>query len=471
MKKIFEWSGWRAAGKTLCFLLLLIMVLSRADGVLSIKAFDGLYTMEKFYEQEDESVDLLVMGSSHAFVGVDPGLLWEEFGIPSYDLGGGAQPFWNTYYFLKEALKTQKPRLVVLDAFAATFTEEYGDNGRAVSNTFGLKWSRDKIEAMKLSAPPDMLSSFLLGYCQYHSRSRELSREDFMKNKGDDAKYGDWKGSYISTNVNAQEWPADTQTEERIAMTPKTEEWYRKTIELAQSSGLPLLIVVNPYPGITVYHQAFYNTAADIAAEYGVPFVNFNQDFDALDLDPATGYYDSHHMNIWGSREFTSQLGRYLKEHYDLPDRRGDPGYQSWENYARYISAYAENGKLAQGVPAEEAASFLLAPDYTCAVAVSGSGGTAYASLLESLGLPTGQEGLWLLSGEQILWSSGPAGQEYFRLDYHDLKLARTPEGNEMVYDRSQQTLLPDGVSVFVYDAVTQGLAARLFYDAAQLSA
>lgn len=327
MKKLLmRWTGWKAAVKTVYFLLILALVLGWVNAVLALKSFDGLHPMQQLYEQKENSVDLLVLGSSHAFVNIDSGTLWEEYGISAYDLAGGAQPFWNTYYFLKEALKTQSPKLIVMDAFTAVLTVEYNDNGRAVSNTFGMKWSWDKVEAIKLSAPPDKQSSFLLGYCQYHTRFRELTREDFLEDKGDSAKYANWKGSYVSTGVSPFQWPAYVQTEDRSPMTAKTEEWYRKTIELAQSSGVPLLIVVTPYPAVTAEHQAIYNTAADIAGEYGVPFVNFNQNFGALELDPATDYFDGHHMNVWGSQKFTKQLGNLLTERYDLPDHRGGLG-------------------------------------------------------------------------------------------------------------------------------------------------
>lgn len=469
-ERFFKWRGWRAAGKTACFLLLLALTLGRVDAVLSIKEIDGLYSMKTFYRQEKGTVDVLVLGSSHAYVNIDPGTLWEEYGTAAYDLGGGIQPFWNTYYFLKEALKTQTPRLIVLEAYTTAFTGEYGDNGRAASNTFGMKWSRDKLEAIRLSAPPDRQSSFILDYTQYHNRWRYLSREDFMEYKGDRARYACWKGSFVSGGTGDLAWPEDARTEERAPMAEKTETWYRKTIELAQASGVPLLIVVNPYPAVTAEEQAVYNTASDIASEYGVPFVNFNRDFGGLDLDPAADFYDGHHMNVWGSRKFTKQLGQYLTEHYDLPDRRGDPAYQSWEENAQYIEAYARDGKLARGVSAEEAAALLLDPDYTCAVSVSGNGGAAYGPLLEALGIPAGEAGMWLVSAGEVLWSSGPGGgTEYFELDGHDLKLTAGPEGNAMVYDRENIQPAADSVSVFVYDAVTQAQAAYLAFDAAGL--
>lgn len=61
------------------------------------------------------------MGSSHSFVNFNNGTLYEEYGIASYDLGGSLQPMWNSYYDLKEALKTQTPELIVLEGYGTTY--------------------------------------------------------------------------------------------------------------------------------------------------------------------------------------------------------------------------------------------------------------------------------------------------------------------------------------------------------------
>lgn len=466
MERLWQWKGWKTVCKTLCFFLLLVMALGRVNEVLALKNPNGLYTMQKFYEQPENTVDVLMLGSSHVYMNIEPGVLWSEYGVSSYDLGGGIQPMWNTFYYLKEALKTQRPKLIVMEAYMTTFAEEYGDNGRAVSNTFGMKWSWDKIEAMRLSAPPDKLSSFILSYTQYHARTQDLSREDFLENKGDEARYGYWKGSLpMLVTLDSYEWPTYLQTRERVSMAEKTEEWYRKTIELAQSAGVPLLIMVVPYPLVTEQQQAVYNTAADIALEYDVPFVNFHQDIEALGLDASKDYYDGLHLNIWGAKKFSQFLGNYLTDHYDLPDHRGDPDYQSWEANARYMSAYTRDTELALVVAPEEAASLLQNPDYTCAVIAGGNGGTVLAPLLEALGISSEREGAWLVSGGQILWSAGPEKpQQYFHLDWHDLKLSQ----NGMVFDRGNLKTVPNGVSILVYDAVTQAQAAFLTFDTAR---
>ena len=60
---------------------------------------------------------------------------------------------WNSYYALKEALKTQKPKLVMLEAFATLWDMEYSDATRIIKNTFGMAPSVNKLEALADSAP------------------------------------------------------------------------------------------------------------------------------------------------------------------------------------------------------------------------------------------------------------------------------------------------------------------------------
>ena len=98
------------------FLLVLIAVLAMVHQVLSFKHRDGLYSMQKFYEQEEGTVDVLVLGPSLAFADINTAVLWDEYGMSAFNLAGSIQPMWNTYYYLKEALKYQRPKVIVLSA-------------------------------------------------------------------------------------------------------------------------------------------------------------------------------------------------------------------------------------------------------------------------------------------------------------------------------------------------------------------
>lgn len=78
--------------------------------------------------------------------------------------------------------------------------------------------------------------------------------------------------------------------------------------------------------------------------ERGYPVINFNTEemYQELDIDWDKDFYNSKHLNYIGAEKYTAWLTKYLKEHYDLEDHRGDAKYDSWEqayeNYKDYVS-------------------------------------------------------------------------------------------------------------------------------------
>ena len=133
--------------KTCVFLILLIIVLAKINDIFKFKYSDGIYSLKTFYELLENTVDVLVLGSRHAFEDINPAILYEKYGIAAFDLGGSVQSLWNTFYYLKEALKSQKPQLIVLEAYGTVVDMEYSDSSPAIKNTYGMRWSRDKAEA------------------------------------------------------------------------------------------------------------------------------------------------------------------------------------------------------------------------------------------------------------------------------------------------------------------------------------
>ena len=105
--------------KTIVFLGCFLVGLYFICSILKFKYADGVKPMENFYDLPEDTVDVLLLGSSHMGMNVDPSILWDEQGIAAYACWGGMQPTWNTYYFLKECLKYQTPKLVVMDTYLA----------------------------------------------------------------------------------------------------------------------------------------------------------------------------------------------------------------------------------------------------------------------------------------------------------------------------------------------------------------
>lgn len=326
----------KAFVKIFCFSCVFLLIFGKFCSVFSFKYGDGIYDLTKFYEQDKNSVDVLILGSSHAFESFNTGTLWDEYGMSSFILGGSAQPMWNTYYYLKEALKTQTPKLIILEGWCTHIKFRFSDDSRIIKNNFGLHFSPDKIKSIMVSTNKRRWPEFLLEYIHYHSRYKEISQKDFLKNQGRDL-YEDWKGfgcNMETTSLNPIDISGFT---ERSEMSKKTEKYYRAIIELAQEKKIPIIVIIAPYAGINEEQQKCFNRASDICDEYNVPFINCNLLFDNIGLNFTTDVADQDHLNYKGNQKFSRYIGYILKEKYLIPDCRGDERYSSWQRHAEYI--------------------------------------------------------------------------------------------------------------------------------------
>ena len=84
---------------------------------------------------------------------------------------------------------------------------------------------------------------------------------------------------------------------------------------------------------------------AERAAEYGVPFIDYNLMYEELGMDFSADMADDGHLNAPGAAKFTSYFGNYLSEHYDIPDHRGEEAYETWEKDADYIYKRLEQAR------------------------------------------------------------------------------------------------------------------------------
>ena len=448
--------------RIICFISILFMILFGINKVFKVKYSDGIYGVTKFYELEDNIVDVLFLGSSHAFADFNTGVFWDEHGMASYVLSGSVQPMWNTYYYLKEALKTQKPKLIVLEGYLTTFTDEYSDDSRIIKNNYGLKWSSDKLNSIKISSPKERWAEFILEYEQYHTRYRELSAADFLPNQNYRL-YDNWKGFGCSMDTWALESTDVSDVSEREALHDKTEKYYRMTLELAQENSIPIVVVISPYAGINKNEQKMFNTARDIAAEYEIPFVNYNLLLDEIGLDYSTDAADPGHLNYRGNQKYSSYLGEYLKSNYEFPDRRNDERYSSWQYMSDYVRQMIYNQTLKENNDINTIPDFLNNKNYWVFVSVDGTCNPTDETIslfLQKLGIPVdGSQGIWLNQyGKSNIWRSGPnASEQYIRTSAHDFCMRRNDNGiNKIIIDNNEYKNVENGVNIVIYDTVTE---------------
>lgn len=257
-------------------ILLLVVVFVSSIRLINIvfipKRPDGIIPVKSLYEQEEGTIDALFLGSSHCGIGIDIGELWKSYGISGFALWGSTQPPWNSYYYLREALKTQSPEVVAYEVYTLshTYPAGYADEPVQLVNTGGMRFSQNKWEAIKASAPKERWLSLLLGYPLYHTRYDELTEEDFLFFPNNRDLRLD-KGSISRWGTGEFELPDVSGITECISLDEKGEKYLRKIIELCQEKRIPIILYTVPETKRAT-EQPYYNSVAMITQEYGIDY-------------------------------------------------------------------------------------------------------------------------------------------------------------------------------------------------------
>ncbi len=73
-----------------------------------------------------------------------------------------------------------------------------------------------------------------------------------------------------------------------------------------------------------------FNKVAEIAKKDNIPFINYNDKMNEINLDFKNDMHNSGHLNIWGAYKVTKDFGNYLEQNYSLKDHRNDSAYSQW---------------------------------------------------------------------------------------------------------------------------------------------
>lgn len=329
----------RKAIREICCVILFILIgallFFTTDRVLRIKSCKQI---DKYYTLEHNIVDVLFVGSSHCYRNINPAVLYEQDGIASYVLGTASQPIWNSYYFTVEALKTQKPKLIVIDCYKVAVNSEYADSAITIKALSGMHYSKNRIDAVKASVEnPKEWIEYFIGLPMYHNRYQEVTVEDYGRNYGNE--YYEYFLGFLPIDKPIEETIPDDlgDVTQKKEISVKNKQYLDKIINLADKNDIELLFVITPFCGKAERAQKYYNTLAEYLHTKGVPFVNGNLLYDELQLDGETDFGKGNHLSHIGADKYSAFLSTYLKEHYELPDRRGNKKYARWQKNVEWF--------------------------------------------------------------------------------------------------------------------------------------
>ncbi len=471
-KKVWKLGkGIGKAVQVLLFLLLLFCLLWKAEQILKLDmGHRGTDNVNGFYAEPENSIEVLFIGSSTMFCTADPLVLYEEYGITSYDFGSSAQPFELSLLYMQEALKTQKPKVIMLEVLS--IGNEL-DTNKADNLNYGLTdlpFSKEKAAGIYDMFRQDKGAglSYLIPMVQYKDRWQELTREDFTdKESGYDPR-NYTKGAYTPDLVAAS--PLDFSSyyeEEPFAIPEQNLEIFDRMVKLCEENDIALVLFKSPNVGWNIGQT---KAVQALCEEYDLPFIDFFSLMEELGIDPAADFRDNSHLNRYGSRKASVYLGEYLTQRYDLGNYLATDSINSWdialENRA-HDRANEQVGNM-QGLP-----DYMGALPYEGhTIAFSATGNTEnMAGFLQELAAAFGVDQEEILKGGSFVVRdgqciSGLVGTSDSSWRWEEGFDSFLLTGYSITYNREMYQLVDNGITILVYDHTWERLVDVAGFDA-----
>lgn len=259
-----------------------------------------------FYAEPKNSLDVVAIGNSDLYSGFSPMKLFESHGYSSFVCSEAHQSMDGSYGLLLEVLSCQTPKLVVLET--DSFFEKSVD----------IK--KQTIRFFQRMFPLFQNHTFWKGF---KSRRKQVSGTKGYKFTAKTVPYEG--GDYMRLN---EHMPA--------VISKGTKKFLRKFIDKCRETDTPLLFL--ELPSATSWSHSRARVTRELAEAEGIPFIDLNYLAAEISLDWRTDSRDGgNHLNYRGAHKATKYVGDYLAAHYNLPDRRSDPGYSAWKTE---LSAY-----------------------------------------------------------------------------------------------------------------------------------
>lgn len=265
--------------------------------------------------EKADSIDVIFLGDSLIYSSISPMEIWNNYGYTSFDCAEAAQVISDTYNYLKFAIDSQHPKIIMMEA----------------SVMFRNPNKRKTTERLAHYAKQ------FVPITKYHDNWKKYI------DKGPKRKWinPDKGYKYITDTKPSKNKQYMKYTEGYVPIPEQNMKYVKKIIKLCKDNDVKLVLVSLPTQKSWFYRR--HNTTEKIAKDNNLEFIDLN--LIDLGINWETDTKDQGgHLNYLGAKKVSDYIGNYLKETKLIEDHRNDKNYKSWYRaYNKYKKNSVEN--------------------------------------------------------------------------------------------------------------------------------
>ena len=269
--------------------------------------FDAI---KSFHNAPENTFDVICYGSSHGWHGFSTPKLNEDLGIHSYNYGCNWQQLNTEKLFLEDSLRTQHPRVVLIETYrVGNIIENQPIDGevyysRAISNFPG---KREYLRQC-LGTDPMINLSYYVPFVAFHENWMNINSESFWQY--DNSEPYDYKWGFSTGSPGGAIHIPENACSVQKPLPAKSIECLDDIIRICNKNNIKIIFYTTPYADVYEYGDAM----TEYARKNNCIYVNFFDKMDEAGIDEETDFADWGHLDTAGAEKVTVYLEGFILE-------------------------------------------------------------------------------------------------------------------------------------------------------------
>ncbi len=329
--------------KSVIFVVILIVLVFVVQWSFINHSDPSYQNINGFYDQNENMLDAVYIGSSNCFTYWNPAVAWDEYGVAIYSYSANNLLFESSEYIIKDCIKTQPGAKFIVNINTLVGDELEMKEIHNTASNMPLSLNRFQLVNHLCNIGNFSISERMEYYfpiIRFHNNySSVLPGNLLYKNDG-------FKGSStyepyvrITTDVSSVYGKSNEIGELPEYLIKSTD----SLLDYCDKNSIDVVFVTVPQARSEEKNKMF-NALNKFIADRGYPVLNLMEKTDEMGLDRTCDFYNIQHTNIHGSIKFTHYITQYMIEKYGFTDKRGDKNYADWggmtEGYFNAVSPY-----------------------------------------------------------------------------------------------------------------------------------
>lgn len=327
--------------KIIVFLILFLIIFDTITYTTRPVSIDAK-NIAGLYAEKKNTLDMVYIGGSAAFVYWEALRAFEDTGMSSYVYSANTMQAELYKYMIKEILKNQKPKVILIDARAFQYRDVDQPPKevpyRNVLTTMPFSYNREAFieENVKKYIDDDPMA-YHFDIIKYHTILSDAIAKGEIYSIGDNLKMmmnkynNHYKGFYFVRKV-AEIEKTNYNTTKITKPYDETDKILDDLLDYLNTIDTKIIFIVSPYQELKS-HKEIYNYVEKKVTDKGHIFLDTNKYRDDMGLDYKTDFYNNDHVNIFGADKYTKFLENYLIKNYQFKDYRKDKNFRDWYLY------------------------------------------------------------------------------------------------------------------------------------------